>query len=295
MSIINLTFMPVLFTLLIELAGFLEDKMSLKNGKRDYFSAVAAIFLLGLFLLPVFAQEPNQQPAQKAAAESDKAKERPAVLSAGTTLHVRLDTTLTSKTSKTGDVFKCMVLEPVVVNGKKVVDAGTLVYGHVAFVKPSGRFKGLAEMRLVLDYFITPDNEKVALRAGLEDTSAGSCAKIGSDNEGTIKGCGKDAKGALKNSAMGAAVGAGAGASVGMGKMIDCRYYGNCGGPGMAEDVALGAGIGAASVLVYHLLKHEKQIVLVTGTVMNFLINRSVAVNPEGYVKPDGTLKKQRK
>src|SRR5690348_6407427 len=67
-------------------------------------------------------------------------------LPAGTALHVRLTTTLTSKTNKTGDKFSGMVEKPVIVNGKTIVPDGSFIDGHVAFIKPSKRIKGRAEM-----------------------------------------------------------------------------------------------------------------------------------------------------
>jgi len=117
--------------------------------------------------------------------------------------------------------------------------------------------------------------------------NAGPCAKTGSDEEGTIKGCGKSKKDAAKDAAIGGAMGAGAGATVGMGSMIDCEYYGNCGGPGFGTSIGVGAGIGAGSVLIYHLLKHEKQIILVQGTTMTFVVNRSVDASSGKPLPPD--------
>ena len=206
---------------------------------------------------------------------------------AGSLLHVRLQTTLTSKTSKSGDPFTGMVTQPIVVDGREVVPAGSQVEGHVAFVKSSGRVTGLAQMRVVLDSVITPDDMKIPLRAGLEDMNAGPCAKTGSDEEGTIKGCGKSKKDAAKDAAIGGAMGAGAGATVAMGSTIDCEYYGNCGGPGWGTSLGMGAGIGAGSVLIYHLLKHEKQIILVQGTTMTFVISRSVDAGSGKPLPPD--------
>jgi len=195
---------------------------------------------------------------------------------AGSLLHVRLTTTLTSKTSKTGDPFTGMVTQPITVDGKDVVEVGSQVEGHVAFVKPSERIKGVAQMRVVLDDIITTDDIKLALPAGLDNMNGGPCAKTTGDEEGTIKGCGKNKKDAMKDAAIGGAMGAGAGAMVGLGSEIDCEYYGNCGGPGFGTAIGAGAGIGAGTVLIYDLLKHEKHIILVQGTTMTFVINRSV-------------------
>jgi hypothetical protein len=206
---------------------------------------------------------------------------------AGSLLHVRLLNTLTSKTSKQGDPFTGMVTQPITADGKEIVGTGSTVEGHVTFVKSSGRVTGLAEMRVVLDDVITTDDIKIPLAAGLEDMNAGPCAKTGGDEEGTIKGCGKNKKDIAKDSAIGAGMGAGAGTMVGMGHEIDCEYYGNCGGPGFGTSIAGGAAIGAGSVLIYSLLKHEKQIILVQGTTMTFVISRSVDADTGKPLEPD--------
>lgn len=195
---------------------------------------------------------------------------------AGSVLHVRLTNTLTSKTNKTGDTFAGSLIQPITVDGQEVVPAGSIVEGHVAFVKASRRIKGKAEMRIVVDDVVLLEGDmKFLLNAGLEDAHAGPCAKTGKDEEGTIEGCGKSKKDAAKSAAIGAAIGAGAGSTVAMGSAIDCHYYGNCGGPGLGTDVMYGAGIGAGTVLIYNLLKHEKDIVLVQGTELTFVVHRT--------------------
>lgn len=198
------------------------------------------------------------------------------VIPAGSVLHVRLRTTLTSKTSKTGDKFDGIVEKAVRANGREVVPVGSVVDGHVAYIKPSGRFRGRAQMRILLDTITTPDQVQYSLAGTLEDAAGSPCAKTGSDDEGTIKGCGKSKKDALKDAGIGGAMGAGAGATIGLGSEIDCRYFGNCGGPGMGSATLYGAGIGAVTAVVYHLFKHEKQVVLVGGTHLTFIVNRSV-------------------
>lgn len=200
----------------------------------------------------------------------------PLTLPAGAMLHVRLTTTLTSKTNKTGDKFTGIIDDPLTISGKTVVPGGSLVEGHVAFVKPSKRIKGVAQMRVLLDTVTTPDDLRYNLTGTLEDAQGSACGKTGSDNEGTIKGCGKSKKGAAEATAIAAGVGAGTGATIGLGHEIDCRYYGNCGGAGMGTDVMYGAGIGAATGLIYSIFKHEKDLILVEGTDLTFVVNRSV-------------------
>lgn len=222
--------------------------------------------------------EKNMDLDKKETSEAVPRQAEAQILPAGTLLSVKLHTTLTSKTSTVGEKFIGMIDKAVVINGKEIVPIGTIVDGHVAFVKPSGRFHGKAEMRLVLDDLQTPDDIKISLNSGLESANAGPCAKTGKDNEGTIQGCGKSKKEAAKDAALGGAIGAGTGVSVGITSEMECAYWGICGGPGIAESAGIGAAIGAGSVLVYHLLKHEKQIVLVSGMTLTFLVNRSVEV-----------------
>ena len=134
---------------------------------------------------------------------------------AGSVLHMKLTTTLTSKTNKTGDPFTGQVTQPIVVDGKEVVPKYSQVQGHVAFVKPSKRVKGKALMRLVIDKVVTPDEDKqFLLPSTLDDSNNAPCAHT-KDEEGTLEGCGKSKKAALEGAGMAGAVGAGAGATVG--------------------------------------------------------------------------------
>ncbi len=208
----------------------------------------------------------------------------------GTILHIKLGTTITSKTNKAGDTFTGVVAQDVLSGTETIVPEGSIVSGHIAFLKPAGRIKAKARMRIVLDSITTPEDQKIQLSSTLEDSKGGVCGSAPSDEEGTIVGCGKSKKDAAKDAAMGAAIGAGAGASVGMGQEIDCRYYGNCGGPGMGGDILYGAGIGAGTALLYNLFKHQKQIILLAGSELTFVVNRTLDTSkpslPHGASKP---------
>ncbi|MFB3921345.1 MAG: hypothetical protein ACE145_06455 [Terriglobia bacterium] len=213
--------------------------------------------------------------AALAASSASAVEEPPLVVPPGTVVHVKLRTTITSKTNKVGDPFEGMVSEDVLSGTDVIVPQGSLVYGHVAYVKPSGRIKAKAEMRVVLDSILTPEEKRINLSSTLEDSKGGVCGNTG-DEEGTIKGCGKSKKDAAKDAALGAGIGAGAGASVGMGSAIECRYYGNCGGPGILTGTMYGAGLGAGTALIYNLFKKQKEIILISGTELTFVVNRTV-------------------
>jgi hypothetical protein len=213
-------------------------------------------------------------PANNAAPANNKSTGP--LLPAGSSLHVRLQTTLTSKTNKTGDKFTGYVEQPIIVNGKTIVPVGSLVDGHVVMVTKSKRIKGVGQMRIVLDDITTENGDDFLLNGSLEEAQGSPCAKTASDSEGTIKGCGKSAKSALKGAAIAGAMGAGAGATVGMGHEIECQYYGACGGPSFGADVGYGAAIGAGAALIYNVFKHEKPLVLLQGTHLTFVVDRSV-------------------
>jgi hypothetical protein len=206
------------------------------------------------------------------------------VLPAGSLLRVRLKTTLSDKTNKQGDPFTAMVYDPVTANGEEIIPAGSMLHGHVAFVKESGRVKGVAEMRLVADTIVLPEDDvRYNLSASLEDAQGADCQKVdASSEEGTIKGCGKTAKGMAKNAAIGGGVGAAAGLMVGLMNRGGCSYYYGCwpsSGPGVGASVLYGAGIGAGTALIYSIFKHNKHVILVQGAELTFVINRSVGAD----------------
>jgi hypothetical protein len=209
----------------------------------------------------------------------------------GTILHIRLETTITSKTNKPGDPFTGMVSQDVMSGTETIVPQGSLVTGHVAYLKRAGRIKAKAQMRVVLDSITTPEEQKIQLSSTLEDSKGGVCGNSPSDDEGTITGCGKSKKDAAKDAAMGAAIGAGAGSAVGMGHEIECRYYGNCGGPSMGGDILYGAGIGAGTALFYNLFKHQKEIILLSGSELTFVVNRTLDASNSGM--PRGAAEQQ--
>ena len=223
-------------------------------------------------------------------APSTRAADAPAI-PPGTILYVKLDTTITSKTNKPGDTFQGMVSQDVMSGTETIVPQGSLVTGHVAYIKHAGRIKAKAQMRVVLDSITTPEDQKIQLSSTLEDSKGGVCGNAPNDDEGTIQGCGKSKKDAAKDAAMGAAIGAGAGASVALGSSIECRYYGNCGGPGIGTSLGTGVGIGAGTALLYNLFKHQKEIILLSGSELTFVVNRTLDTTPSGM--PRGASEQQ--
>ncbi|MDE3178203.1 MAG: hypothetical protein KGM47_00975, partial [Acidobacteriota bacterium] len=126
----------------------------------------------------------------------------------GTHIDVQLTTTLSSSANQRGDPFLAEIEQPIFAGGAEVIPAGSTLRGHVTFIRPPGRVKGKAQMRLVADSIMTKAGKHFVF-AGQLGSSVGGL-KVG--NEGTVTGEGKSKKQAIKDSA----IGAGAGAAVGV-------------------------------------------------------------------------------
>ncbi len=188
-------------------------------------------------------------------------------ISAGTQINVQMITSLTSSTNKVGDTFTAEVEDPIFAEDQEVIPSGSTLRGHVALVKPPGRLKGRAEMRLVADSIVTKDGHEFDF-AGQLGNSNTSGVKV-DNSEGTVQGSGKSGKQAAKDSGIGAAAGAAGGVLIGGG-----------------QDALYGAGIGALAGLVRVLAKHNKDVVLQSGTPLTFVLTsaatESKAKSPVG-------------
>ncbi len=172
---------------------------------------------------------------------------------AGTQINVQMITSLTSSANKVGDTFTAEVEDPIFADDQEVIPSGSTLRGHVALVKPPGRLRGRAEMRLVADSIVTKNGHEFDF-AGQLGNSNTSGVKV-DNNEGTVQGSGKSGKQAAKDSGIGAAAGAAGGVLIGGG-----------------QDAMYGAGIGALAGLVRVLAKHNKDVVLQSGTPLTFVL-----------------------
>jgi hypothetical protein len=175
------------------------------------------------------------------------------VLPVGTTVNVQLISALSSSADRAGDTFTAQVEDPIFANGIEVVPAGSTLRGHVTFIKPPGRVKGKAEMRLVADGIVLKNGREYTFTGELTNSDESS-VKV-KDSEGTIQGKGKSTTQTAKDSGIGAAIGAGGGAIA-------------AGGTG----ALYGAGIGAVAGLIHALAKRHKDVVLQSGTELMFVL-----------------------
>lgn len=198
------------------------------------------ISLCAAFLIPTFL----------AAASNSQV-----ILPAGTSIDVELTSTISTSANQPGDPFTAQVEDPVFAHGQEVIPAGSMLRGHITFVKPPGRIHGKAEMRLVADAITTKDGKQFTFAAQLASADSQNGATVKGD-EGTLQGSGKDTKKGAEDTGIATAAGAGVGAIAAGG-----------------EGALYGAGIGALAGAIALIAKHHKNIVLHPGTALTFVLS----------------------
>jgi hypothetical protein len=126
-------------------------------------------------------------------------------------VRMKLETTISTMTSKAGDTFAGRVTEPVALSGKTIVPVGASVEGRVLRVDDPRRIKGVPTMDLKPETITMPDGQRFALNAAIVDTS--DTKHLDVNDEGRIKGRGHDGTD-TRNLAIGAGAGAGVGALI---------------------------------------------------------------------------------
>jgi hypothetical protein len=164
------------------------------------------------------------------------------VVASGTPLVVRLQQTVSAKSSNVGDTFTGTLAQSVVVHGVKVIRAGAPVTGTVVAAKGQGRFKGSGDLAIAVT------------RVGIYSVSTSSY-------EATGKGKGKRTAGF---------VGGGAGGGALLGGLAG-------GGKGALIGGLLGAGAGTAGAA----FTGNKDISVPAETVVTFNLTQPITVEIE--------------
>ncbi len=223
--------------------------------KRRLSSALIAWFIMGGLAAPPRAQE-----------EAANANEM--TVPEGTEFKLQLHTTISSKTSRSGDRVLTTLLDPVAVEDTVVLNKGTRIDGHIGEVKAAGRRGKGGYLTIVFDTMEMPNGEKVAIMGSL--TEVFSSENGGDPNvgpEGELKGRGPSLK---KRAAIAAVPLAGAGVA---------------GYEGMTA-VAIAAAAGGVVAAI--LLPTGQQAALSAGSLIGMRLDRDVtlAVSPEAQQSP---------
>ncbi len=175
---------------------------------------------------------------------------------AGTTLMVRLDTTLATFSNKAGDPFQGKLTQAVVLDGKTMIPVGATVEGRVTKVTEPRRISGKPTIGLLPEAVVLPTGERYYLDATLIDTNI-----HGTDvsAEGQFKGTGHDRRDTLET---------GGGTAGGM------LIGGLAGGP---VGMVIGGAIGAGATTGYWLTKHRSA-TLPAGTELTLELNRPLSM-----------------
>jgi hypothetical protein len=207
----------------------------------------ASLFLFLWAAISIGCSSKSTQESSDSSAPSSKSASlfgsKEVTLPPGTAVTVRLASAVGSKLSAKGDHFSATVATPVQVDGKVVVPAGAEALGRVVEAVPQGRFKGAAELRLVL--------ETVTLNKDSYDVQTSSVDRY--------------QKGKGKRTATFIGGGAGGGALIG-------GLAG--GGKGALIGAALGAGAGTAGAAY----TGEKEIVLPAESALSFTLTEPLTV-----------------
>lgn len=152
---------------------------------------------------------------------------------AGTVLHLKLNNSLSTSTSKAGDPFSATVAQPVMApSGAELIPAGSIVMGKVGSVAQAGGLSGKSNLQLQFEQIRLPDGRTASLSAsvsGVSSTGSGVGGSVGkvvqgsptANTEGgvqqsrTRKTVGDVAAGGAVGALLGAVVGGGKGAAIG--------------------------------------------------------------------------------
>jgi len=176
----------------------------------------------------------------------------------GTPLRVKLETTLSTFSSKAGDPFSGKVMDPVVVGGKIMIPAGASVEGRVTLVREPRRIAGKPTIGLFPETLVLPGGGRFMLNAPVVDTNLGRGTDV--NQEGQFKGDGHDRRDLAE-------IGIGTGGGMLTGGLIG-------GGAG----VLIGGAVGATATTV-HWLVRRRQATLPKGTELTLELSRPLELS----------------
>lgn len=169
---------------------------------------LATLIVGGLTIIGagVFLASTNDWQVDRVLAGSSGSAAQTLEIPAGTVLTVRLDQSLSSESASEGDPVRATLAEPVHIDGKVALPAGSDLRGSVMEAKEAGRVKGNGYIKLAFQSVTLPGGGQTAISSYWEakaepprkrDTAiiGGSAAGgailgqvIGGDSESTVEG-----------------------------------------------------------------------------------------------------------
>ncbi len=166
----------------------LEGGTMKKISKAKYLIAFLTIFLV-LGSSDAFAQRKRKPVLHRKPATAKTVKpaaEPQFAVAAGTTLHVRINSTLSSKTATVGQTFTATVTEPVYSStGVVVIPSGSTVLGKVTAVSAAAKGGKVGTIDVNFTQVNLPNGRKRTINGSLAELDT-KTAKA--DNEGTASG-----------------------------------------------------------------------------------------------------------
>ena len=181
-------------------------------------------------------------------------------LPAGTAVKVKLENTLSTFGSKSGDPFSGRVTEAVMLDGKTVIPVGASVQGRVTKVSELRRVAGKPTIGIFPETVVLPNGERYTLNATLVDTNQRHGTDV--NTEGQFKGAGHDGKDLTE-------IGMGTGGGMLVGGLI-----------GGGKGLLIGGSIGATATVAHWLGKHRSAM-LPSGTELVMELSRPMVMTAE--------------
>ena len=177
----------------------------------------------------------------------EKPKPQPIVVPAGTVLTVRTGQALSSKDSQSGQTFLAKLAQPISVQGRPALSAGSTLSGTVVTAKTKGKIKGEGQLDLALTSISVGGHTYQIQTSVLSSTTKGKGKRTAATTGGGAAG------GAL----IGGIAGGGKGA-------------------------AIGAGVGAVGGFVGGALTGNKQIEIPAESALSFTLAQPLTLPPPG-------------
>ena len=177
---------------------------------------------------------------------------------AGTPLKMKLENTLSTFGSKSGDPFSGRLTEAVVLDGKTVIPIGATIQGRVTKVDEPRRITGKSTIGLFPETLILPSGERFMLNAPVIDTNLRGGTDVNTESQ--FKGDGHDGKDLTE-------IGLGTGGGMLVGGLI-----------GGGKGLLIGGTIGATAT-VAHWLGKRRSAALPSGTELLLELSRPLELS----------------